>query len=46
MPDGFTCPRHGEVKEEVLRFQESGKLTLENDMRKRKGLSLLGKGVI
>ena len=43
LPDGFTCPRHSEVKTEVMRFQDTGTTTLENVMRKRKGLPLLGK---
>ena len=44
LPDGKTCPRHGDVTEEVERFKETGHTTLENVMRKRKGLSLLGIG--
>ncbi len=39
--DGMRCPRHGNVAEEVERFNETGKLTLENRMRQRKGLPLL-----
>jgi hypothetical protein len=39
----YTCPRHGNVEEEVKTFLDNnGKLTLENIMRKRKGQSLLG----
>ena len=38
LPDGKTCPRHGDVGEEVERFEETGHTTLENIMRKRKGL--------
>ena len=41
--DGHTCPRHGDVREEVERFNRDGLCTLENVMRKRKGLELLGK---
>ena len=36
------CPRHGDVSNEVLHFLATGKGTLENVMRKRKGLKLLG----
>lgn len=36
------CRRHGNVMVEVQRFQSTGKCTLENEMRKRKGLILLG----
>ena len=43
LPDGETCPRHGDVGEEVQLFAEAKRLTLENVMRKRKGLPLLGK---
>jgi len=43
LEDGVTCPRHGDVSVEVERFNETGKCTLENEMRKRKGLKLLGK---
>ena len=39
--DGITCPRHDDVEPEVTFFKSTGKLTLENNMRKRKGLSLL-----
>jgi len=42
LPDGVTCPRHGDVAEEVKRFEETGKCTLENVMRDRKGLPLYG----
>jgi len=43
LPDGKTCPRHGEVEEEVARFERDGSTTIENKMRERKGLPLLGK---
>lgn len=43
MEDGKTCPRHGDVLVEVEIFEKTGKTTLENDMRKRKGMKLLGK---
>lgn len=43
LPDGRTCPRHGDVGEEVDRFVQDGHLTLENVMRKRKGKKLLGR---
>lgn len=42
LPDGKTCPRHGDVEVEVKHFEETGKCTLENKMRERKGLKLLG----
>lgn len=29
LPDGVTCPRHGDVSKAVALFQESGKLTPE-----------------
>ena len=38
LPDGITCPRHGEVTPEVSRLMETGHGTLENIMRKRRGL--------
>lgn len=41
LPDGKTCPRHGDVSDEVARFEATGRGTLENVMRNRKGLSLL-----
>ncbi len=43
LPDGKTCPTHGDVSDEVERYRTEGYLTLENTMRKRKGLKLLGK---
>ena len=43
LTDGKTCPRHGDVSDEVRRFEETGRCTLENVMRKRKGLPLLEK---
>lgn len=42
LPDGKTCPRHGDVQTEVEHFQETDKCTLENKMLERKGLPLLG----
>jgi len=42
LPDGKTCPRHGDVSVEVSRYDHHGVTTIENTMRKRKGLSLLG----
>ena len=41
LPDGKTCPRHGDVSEEVERYRNEQLTTLENVMRKRKGLPLL-----
>lgn len=43
LPDGKTCPRHGDVSVEVTEFETTGKTTLENKMRQRKGMVLLGK---
>ena len=43
LPDGKTCPRHGDVHKEVEQYERTGITTLENVMRKRKGLSQLGK---
>lgn len=40
--DGIVCSRHGEVEIECKRFAETGKCTLENSMRIRKGLPRLG----
>lgn len=40
--DIHECPRHGDVSVEQVEFSVSGKCTLENAMRKRKGLPLLG----
>ena len=42
LPDDKICPRHGDVSEEVETFMKTGKTTLENKMRKRKGMVLLG----
>lgn len=41
LPDGQTCPMHGDVSVEVARFVETRLGTLKNVMRKRKGLPLL-----
>jgi hypothetical protein len=43
LPDGKTCPFHGDVSDEVHIYEETGMLTLENAMRRRRGMSLLGK---
>jgi hypothetical protein len=37
LSDGV-CPRHGDVQHELDRFRETGHTTVENLMRKRKGL--------
>ena len=37
LPDGKTCPRHGDVSVEVKHFNDTGKCTLENKMLERKG---------
>lgn len=42
LPDGVTCPRHGDVSVEVDHFNATNKMTLENTMRARKGKILLG----
>ena len=49
LPDGATCPRHGDVSKAVQRFAETGKTTLETEhdpklkvaiaSRKKKGQS-------
>lgn len=36
LPDGHTCPRHGDVTIEVEKFMVNGNLTLENTMLQRK----------
>lgn len=41
LPDGKTCPRHGDVSVEVAIFEANGHCTRENDMLERKGLPLL-----
>lgn len=41
LPDGKTCPRHGDVGPEVEVFERTGSLTVEDDMLARKGLPLL-----
>ena len=40
LSDGATCPRHGDVSVELQHYKDTGHLTLENNMRKRKGLPL------
>lgn len=45
LPDGKTCSRHGDVSVEVRIFQRYGHTTLENIMRRRKGLPRLGKAI-
>ena len=44
LPDGVTCPRHGDVSVEVAYLNVTGHTTLENEMRERKGSRLYGKG--
>lgn len=41
---GCVCPRHGDVGPELALFEYTGQTTLENRMRERKGLPLLGSG--
>lgn len=36
LPDGVTCPRHGDVGPEVRQYVETVNLKLENDMLKRR----------
>jgi hypothetical protein len=43
LSDQYDCPRHGDVAAEYAHFLFTGRLTLENRMRERKGLPLLGK---
>lgn len=42
LPDGKTCPRHGDVSVEVERYINEGCTTLENDWCRRVGKPLLG----
>jgi len=42
--DGVICPRHGDVEVECIHFASTGRGTIENIMRKRKGLTQLGAG--
>jgi len=42
--EGSICPRHGDVGDECVKFAETGKGTIENVMRQRKGLPRLGTG--
>lgn len=42
LKDGKTCPRHGDVSEPVRVFDQEGRLTRENEHRKRQGLAPLG----
>lgn len=42
LEDGHTCPRHGDVTPEVARFEQEGRLTLENELRERRGQPKLG----
>lgn len=43
LSDQYDCPIHGDVAAEVAHFLVTRHLTLENCMRERKGLPLLGK---
>ena len=43
LSDGAICPRHGDVSDEVFRYERDGLLTLENTFRRRRGLPLFGK---
>ena len=38
LPDGKTCPRHGDVSAPVAKFECEGRLTLESDHDYQKGL--------
>ena len=35
LPDGQTCPRHGDVKNALDLFQKTGRLTLERENREQ-----------
>lgn len=41
LSEGKTCPRHGDVQPEVAHFDHTGELTLENELRKRRGQPIL-----
>ena len=43
LPDGKTCPRHGDVTIEVLHYKHTGKLTDENVWRDRTERAALGR---
>ena len=43
LENGNVCSRHGLVDVEIKKFEETGKLTIESEMRARKGLPLCGK---
>jgi len=43
LEDGKTCPRHGDVEREVIRYRLGHGLTIENKYRQRRGLIILGK---
>ena len=34
LPDGKTCPRHGDVSKAVEKYERDGKLTLETDHKR------------
>ena len=42
LADGTTCPRHGDVSVEVEKYIATGRTTLENDLRRRRGQPILG----
>jgi hypothetical protein len=42
LEDGKICPRHGDVSEALALFEKSRVLTLENDLRFKRGEPLLG----
>lgn len=41
--EGTVCPRHGDVEVECDVYADSGRCTLENDLRRRRGIALLGR---
>src|SRR5207244_506060 len=43
LPDGKTCPRHGNVEVPVKHYQETGKLTLEQESEPNKKEKANGK---
>ena len=40
------CRRHGDVSKYVEVYRETGQMTLENDMRRDRGLPLLGRRLV
>ena len=40
--ENSNCPRHGDVQKYVEAYKTTGRGTLENDMRRDKGMPILG----